>query len=226
MNPEPLLVATGIVHDHPTPAGPVRALDGVDLTADRGELVLVRGASGSGKSTLLQVLGGLVRPTRGDVRVDGVALRGRSEVELLAIRRATVSYVFQDFRLLPELTAAENVEVPLRIARVAPTDRDERVLAALDAVGLGPHARQRPDELSGGQQQRVGIARALVGRPVLLLADEPTAQLDSVTSAGIVSLVAGLAEQTGTAVVVTASDDAFHERATRVVHLSEREQPA
>lgn len=218
----PLLVATGVGHDHHTPAGPVRALDGVDLVADRGELVVVRGSSGSGKSTLLQVLGGLLRPTRGEVRLDGVRVDRAPEDTLLALRRDRLAFVFQDFRLLPELTAAENVEVPLRIARVAPGERDERVRSALADVGLGAHVAQRPDELSGGQQQRVGVARAIVGRPDLLLADEPTAQLDSVTSAGIVELFVGLVERTGLAIVVTSSDDAFAGSATRVVELADR----
>jgi putative ABC transport system ATP-binding protein len=218
----PVLVASGLGHDHDSPAGVVRALDAVDLSADRGELVVVHGSSGSGKSTLLRILGGLVRPTRGEVAVDGVPLAPRSEDELLAMRRDRVAFVFQDFRLLAELTAAENVEVPLRIARVDPAERDDRVRAALREVGLDGHGAQRPDELSGGQQQRVGVARAVVGRPGLLLADEPTAQLDSVTSAGIVDLLAGLVERTGLALVVATSDDAFADRATRVLELPDR----
>ncbi|MFJ3378801.1 ABC transporter ATP-binding protein [Curtobacterium sp. NPDC090217] len=222
MTAAPVLVASGLGHDHYSPAGVVRALDAVDLSADRGELVVVHGSSGSGKSTLLRILGGLVRPTRGEVAVDGVPLAPRSEDELLAMRRDRVAFVFQDFRLLAELTAAENVEVPLRIARVDPAERDDRVRAALREVGLDGHGAQRPDELSGGQQQRVGVARAVVGRPGLLLADEPTAQLDSITSAGIVDLLAGLVERTGLALVVATSDDAFADRATRVVELPDR----
>jgi putative ABC transport system ATP-binding protein len=222
MTAAPVLVASGLGHDHDSSAGVVRALDAVDLSADRGELVVVHGSSGSGKSTLLRILGGLVRPTRGEVAVDGVPLAPRSEDELLAMRRDRVAFVFQDFRLLAELTAAENVEVPLRIARVDPAERDDRVRAALREVGLDGHGAQRPDELSGGQQQRVGVARAVVGRPGLLLADEPTAQLDSVTSAGIVDLLAGLVERTGLALVVATSDDAFADRATRVVELPDR----
>ncbi|WIE64453.1 ABC transporter ATP-binding protein [Curtobacterium sp. MCLR17_036] len=222
MSTTPFLVASGVGHDHRSPAGPVRALDGVDLVADRGELVVVHGTSGSGKSTLLQVLGGLVRPSRGSVLVDGVHLARSSEAELLALRRDRVAFVFQDFRLLPELTAAENIEVPLRIARTDPAERDDRVRAVLADVGLADHAAQRPDQLSGGQQQRVGVARAVVGRPGLLLADEPTAQLDSVTSAGIVDLIARLVERDGLTAVVTSSDDAFAERATRIVELPDR----
>lgn len=222
MTAAPLVVADGIAHDHRTPAGPLRALDPLDLVVDRGELVVVHGSSGSGKSTLLQILGGLLRPTHGAVLLDGVPLGSRSEDDLLALRRDRVSFVFQDFRLLPELTAAENVEVPLRIARVAPAERDERVRSALADVGLAAHAAQRPEELSGGQQQRVGVARAVVGRPDLLLADEPTAQLDSATSAGIVDLIADLVERTGLAAVVTSSEDAFRDRAARVIELPRR----
>lgn len=222
MTDAPVLAAHGLGHDHDSPVGPVRAFDGVDVVADRGELVVVRGSSGSGKSTLLRVLGGLSAPTRGSVAVDGTDLGRLTPDGLLALRRDRLSFVFQDFRLLPELTAAENVEVPLRIARTAPGERDDRVRRALDDVGLAVHAAQRPDELSGGQQQRVGVARAVVGRPALLLADEPTAQLDSVTSAGIVGLLADLVGRTGLAVVVASSDDAFDARATRVVQLPDR----
>jgi putative ABC transport system ATP-binding protein len=215
----PVLDAVGLGLDHDTPAGPTTVLHDVDVRADRGELVVVRGASGSGKSSLLRLLGGLDRPTRGTVAVDGVPLAERDADGLRALRRDRVAFVFQDFALLPVLTAAENVEVPLRIRRTSPRARDRAVAEALALVGLDGHGQQRPDELSGGQQQRVGIARAIVGRPALLLADEPTAQLDSATAAEIVDLVAGLVERSGTAVVVTTSDDAFLDRATRVVDL-------
>jgi putative ABC transport system ATP-binding protein len=218
----PVLVATGLGRDRETPAGTVRVLDGIDLVADRGELVVVRGSSGSGKTTLLSLLGGLDDPTRGEVVVDGVHLADCSEDDLLAMRRDRVSFVFQDFRLLPLLTARENVEVPLRVARTDPDERDRRVATALTQVGLDGHGDQLPDELSGGQQQRVGIARAVVGRQGLLLADEPTAQLDSQTADEVVRLVVDLVHGSGLAVVVTTSDDAFVEHATRVVELPDR----
>jgi putative ABC transport system ATP-binding protein len=215
----PVLEASGLGWDVTTPAGPLRVVHDVDLRADRGELVVVRGASGSGKTSLLRLLAGLERPDRGTVAVDGTALADRSDDDLRALRRDRLAIVFQDFSLLPVLTAAENVEVPLRIRRTEPAERDAMVAEALELVGLTGHEHQRPDELSGGQQQRVGIARAVVGRPGLLLADEPTAQLDSATAAGIVDLVAGLVRDTGLAAVVTTSDDAFLDRATRIVAI-------
>lgn len=215
----PVLEASGLGWDVTTPAGPLRVVHDVDLRADRGELVVVRGASGSGKTSLLRLLAGLERPDRGTVAVDGTTLADRSEDELRALRRDRLAIVFQDFSLLPVLTAAENVEVPLRIRRTDPAERDAMVAEALELVGLTGHEHQRPDELSGGQQQRVGIARAVVGRPGLLLADEPTAQLDSATAAGIVDLVVGLVRDTGLAAVVTTSDDAFLDRATRIVEI-------
>lgn len=215
----PVLEASGLGWDVTTPAGPLRVVHDVDLRADRGELVVVRGASGSGKTSLLRLLAGLERPDRGTVAVDGTPLADRSEDELRALRRDRLAIVFQDFSLLPVLTAAENVEVPLRIRRTEPAERDAMVAEALELVGLTGHEHQRPDELSGGQQQRVGIARAVVGRPGLLLADEPTAQLDSATAAGIVDLVVGLVRDTGLAAVVTTSDDAFLDRATRIVEI-------
>jgi putative ABC transport system ATP-binding protein len=214
-----VLEASGLGWDVTTPAGPLRVVHDVDLRADRGELVVVRGASGSGKTSLLRLLAGLERPDRGTVAVDGTTLADRSEDELRALRRDRLAIVFQDFSLLPVLTAAENVEVPLRIRRTPPVERDAMVAEALELVGLTGHEHQRPDELSGGQQQRVGIARAVVGRPGLLLADEPTAQLDSATAAGIVDLVVGLVRDTGLAAVVTTSDDAFLDRATRIVDV-------
>ena len=215
----PVLSAVGLGRDHETAAGTVRALGRVDLTADRGELVVVRGASGSGKTTLLRLLGGLDVPTRGTVLVDGVPLSERDADGLRALRRDRIAFVFQDFALLPVLTAAENVEMPLRISRTSPRRRDAAVADALRKVGLTGHEAQFPDELSGGQQQRVAIARAVVGGAALLLADEPTAQLDSATAAGIVDVVADLVDRTGLAVVVTTSDDAFLDHATRVVEL-------
>jgi putative ABC transport system ATP-binding protein len=215
----PVLRAAGLGRDHETPAGTVRALDAVELTADRGELVVVRGASGSGKTTLLRLLGGLDVPTRGSVLLDGVPLSERDQAGLRALRRDRIAFVFQDFALLSVLTAAENIEVPLRISRVAPRRRDAAVADALARVGLTGHEAQFPEELSGGQQQRVAIARAVVGGAALLLADEPTAQLDSATAAGIVDVIGDLVSHSGLTAVVTTSDDAFLGRATRVVEL-------
>ncbi|MEE6273059.1 ABC transporter ATP-binding protein [Georgenia sp. MJ206] len=203
-----------------TGAGDVHALRGVSLEAHPGELVVVRGPSGSGKTTLLNLLGGLDRPTSGRVLLgDGRELSALAERDVLEARRTQIGYVFQSFGLIPVLSAAENVEVPLRLLEVEPRERDERVAAALETVGLSGHARQRPYELSGGQQQRVGIARALVARPQILIADEPTGQLDSGTAATIMTLIRALTHSQGLAAVVSTHDPVLMQQADRVVEL-------
>src|SRR5215469_16880717 len=166
-----------------------RALRGVSFTVQAGQLVALRGRSGSGKTTLLNIVGGLDMPDDGRVRVGDNEVTSMSEHERMRLRRTSVAFIFQSFGLIPILSAAENVGVPLRIAGVAPREREERVRLMLDIVGLGEHAKQRPGELSGGQQQRVAIARALAGRPQVLLADEPTGQLDSETAKQIMRLL-------------------------------------
>lgn len=202
-----------------TPAGEVRACADVTLTAHAGELVVVRGPSGSGKTTLLNLIAGLDRPSTGRVVLAGVDTSTASEEQLLALRRERVGFVFQSFGLLPVLTASENVEVPLRIQRVAAEERSARVAEALAAVGLDVHAGQRPDELSGGQQQRVAIARALVVEPALLIADEPTWQLDSQTAAAVMDLVVDIVHRRQIAAVVATHDPLLVERADRVLTL-------
>ncbi|MFT4283968.1 MAG: ABC transporter ATP-binding protein [Protaetiibacter sp.] len=202
-----------------TPAGEVRAVDGVTLEISPGELVVLQGRSGAGKTTLLTMLGGLDRPTSGRVELDGRDLAGLDEAALRELRSTRVASVFQTFGLLPVLSAAENVEVPLRILRTPRAERERRVAEALAAVDLGDHAAQRPGELSGGQQQRVGIARAIVARPALLLADEPTGQLDSETGAAIMDLIERLVAETGMAALVATHDTALAERADRVLRI-------
>jgi putative ABC transport system ATP-binding protein len=202
-----------------TPAGEVRAVDGATLEVAAGELVVLQGRSGAGKTTLLTMLGGLDRPTAGRVELDGRSLETLDEQELREVRSTRVASVFQTFGLLPVLSAAENVEVPLRILRVPRAERERRVAEALAAVDLSDHAAQRPGELSGGQQQRVGIARAIVIRPALLLADEPTGQLDSETGAAIMDLIARLVADTGMAALVATHDPALAERADRVLRI-------
>jgi putative ABC transport system ATP-binding protein len=198
--------------------GDVVAVRDAELAVEAGELVAVAGRSGAGKTTLLTMLGGLDAPTEGRVLVDGMDLAAPS-TDVHALRGSRIASIFQTAGLIPVLSAAENVEVPLRIRRVDPAERDRRVAQALRDVGLEEHARQRPGELSGGQQQRVGIARALVMAPGILLADEPTAQLDSETGAQIMDLIAQLVHHRGTAAVVATHDAAMLERADRVLEL-------
>jgi putative ABC transport system ATP-binding protein len=182
------------------------ALRGVSFTVGSGQLVALRGRSGSGKTTLLNVVGGLDRPDGGRVQVAGQDVTAMSAHERMAMRRTSVAFVFQSFGLIPILSAAENVGVPLRIAGVAAKEREQRVRLMLDIVGLSDHARQRPGELSGGQQQRVAIARALAGRPQVLLADEPTGQLDSETGKQIMRLLRTVVQSEGVTALVATHD--------------------
>lgn len=213
------LVVQDVSRTYGTGPTAVQALSGVSFAVARGELLAVRGRSGSGKTTLLGVLGGLDRPTAGSVVLGGRDVTGMSDDELLELRRDEVAYVFQSFGLISILTAAENVSIPLRLKGITVGERESRVAEALDHVGLGPHTRQRPDELSGGQQQRVALARALAARPHLLLADEPTGQLDSETGRDIMALIARLVREEGMTAVVTTHDPALLALADRVLEL-------
>jgi putative ABC transport system ATP-binding protein len=215
----PMIEATGLARSFPSGDDVVHALTDVGITAGKGEFVAVRGRSGSGKTTLLNVLGGLDRPTQGRVLVDGREVTGMSEGDLVDLRRHTVAYVFQAFGLLPILSAAENVEVPLRLVRADPEERDRRVAEVLDLVGVGHRAGHRPHELSGGEQQRVAIARALANRPRVLLADEPTGQLDSETGRSIMRLLRSIVDSDGVTAVVATHDPLMLESADRVVEL-------
>ena len=197
----------------------VEALADVDIEVRAGRLTVVRGPSGSGKTTLLNLLGGLDRPTSGRVLLGDDVLSELSEAELAASRRDRIGYVFQNFGLIPVLSAAENVEVPLRLRRMERGQRDERVAEVFELVGLTRHAGQRPGELSGGQQQRVGVARALVARPEVLIADEPTGQLDSETAERIMDLILEVTRIRGTATVVATHDPLLISRADEVLEL-------
>jgi len=195
------------------------ALVDATLEVRAGELVVLRGPSGSGKTTLLNLLGGLDRPTAGRVWLGDLELTAATEPDLVTIRRERLGYVFQAFALLPILSAAENIEVPLRIVDMPNADREARVRELLDLVGLTDHANQRPSELSGGQQQRVGIARALANRPRLLIADEPTGQLDSETAASMMRLLSELVHNQGLAAIVSTHDPKMAAIADRVIEI-------
>lgn len=195
----------------------VQALRGVDLHVDRGEFVAIMGASGSGKSTLMNILGCLDVPTTGRYLLDGTDVAGLNDDQLATIRNKKIGFVFQSFNLIPRTTALHNVEMPL-IYSGAP-DRKRRAIAALQSVGLEDRANHQPTELSGGQQQRAAVARALVTDPAILLADEPTGNLDSASSVEIMKLLAALnAEQRRTIVLITHEQD-IAGFAKRVVHL-------
>ncbi len=196
-------------------------LRGLDLTAARGAIVGVTGRSGAGKTTLLNILGALDRPDSGTVSIEGIGLETLDESGLAALRRETVATIFQASSLIPILTAAENVEIPLRLTRAEPALRDARVARMLDGVGLGARSSHRPEELSGGEQQRVAIARALAGRPALVLADEPTAQLDHDTSRRIAALFRRAVDEDGITLVLTSHDPDLLEIADEVFELRE-----
>ncbi|MFI8367878.1 ABC transporter ATP-binding protein [Streptomyces sp. NPDC085466] len=197
----------------------VDALAGIDLKIAQGDRLVIQGPTGGGKSTLLQMLGGLDRPTAGSVLLDGTDLGGLSESRLTAVRSRYIGFVFQSFNLIPTLTAQENVETALVPLRVKPAERRRRAAEALDSVGLGERLGHLPSELSGGQQQRVAIARALVKRPQVLLADEPTGNLDESTRDEIADLLEGLWREHGLTFVMVTHDSALARRAPRLATL-------
>jgi putative ABC transport system ATP-binding protein len=198
-------------------ASSVHALRGVSLDVQPGELVAVCGRSGSGKTTLLNILAGLDRPTSGRAWVAGQEVTAMDRDEQLKLRREHVALVFQSFALLPMLSAAENVGVPMRLSRIDPATRERRVSALLSLVGLEEMGRKRPHELSGGEQQRVGIARALANNGQLLLADEPTGQLDSQTARQIMGLTRSIVHAEGLTAIVTTHDRGLMDIADRVL---------
>ncbi|SNY69480.1 ABC transporter ATP-binding protein [Paractinoplanes atraurantiacus] len=202
-------------------AGAVHALRDVSFAVEPGTMVALVGRSGSGKTTLLNVIGGLDRADAGSVAVDGVDVSSLDEDGLSRLRRERVSYVFQTFGLIPVLSAAENVAVPLRLAGAERAERERRVALLLDLVGLAGHAKQRPGELSGGQQQRVAIARALAASPRLLIADEPTGQLDAETGLSVMALLRGVVESEGVTALVSTHDPVMMELADRVIRIAD-----
>jgi putative ABC transport system ATP-binding protein len=216
---EPLVRVEGVSRDYGRGSRVVRAVRDVSFTVAPGELVAVRGRSGAGKTTLLNIIGGLDRPSAGRVVVAGHEISAAPERTLVQLRRTTIGFVFQSFGLVPILSAAENVGVPLRLSRVDSQERERRVALLLELVGLGAHANQRPYELSGGQQQRVAVARALANDPRLLIADEPTGQLDSETGRSIMDLLRAVVQARGMTALVATHDTALMDVADRVITL-------
>lgn len=200
----------------------VRALRGVNLQVERGEFTTVAGASGSGKSTLLNLIGCLDTPTAGRILINGKSSGAMSERQLDQFRLRTIGFIFQSFNLIPVLTVAENVELPLLITKaVSAAERKERVAHFVDAVGLAAMSGRKPDELSGGQRQRVAVARALVTKPEIVLADEPTANLDSTTGVEIIDLMHEICRRESTTFLFSTHDPKLMQRADRIVHLED-----
>jgi putative ABC transport system ATP-binding protein len=216
---EPIAVSEDLRREFEGGRGVVHALQGVDLRFAAGRLTVVHGRSGSGKTTLLNLLGGLDRPTSGRVWVDGAEISSLGENDLVGLRREKIGFVFQSFGLVPILSAAENVEVPLRLHNTEPGERTERVAELLNLVGLAGRAKHRPYELSGGEQQRVAIVRALANRPKLLIADEPTGQLDSANARTIMEVIRSLVRSEGVSAIVATHDPLLLDIADTVVEL-------
>ncbi len=204
---------------YPGPGGGVAALRGVDVRVERGEVVAITGASGSGKTTLLHVLGAIDAPTRGSARVLGEDVGSLRGFERTRFRRERVGFVFQQFHLVPTLTAVEQVELPLRYAGVARSSRLERAARLLQSVGLAERADHLPSALSGGEQQRVALARALANEPGLLLADEPTGNLDGERASAVIDLLLRARDERGVAVLIVTHDPMVAARADRIVRM-------
>lgn len=217
-----MIQLTGLDRTYVVGGSPVRALRKVHLMIEAGEYVSIMGPSGSGKSTLLHILGCLDRPTAGSYRFAGEETASLTDTQLARLRRHQIGFVFQFFHLVPRLTAAANVELPMIFAGIDPGERVDRARQALEVVGLTPRAGHRPDQLSGGEQQRVAIARAVVMNPALLLADEPTGNLDSHSGREIVSLIEGM-NQRGLTLIVVTHDPKIGDRARRQIQLGDGE---
>ncbi|MCI3227179.1 ABC transporter ATP-binding protein [Streptomyces sp. NP-1717] len=210
---------SGVTKQYRTGKSTVHALAGVDLTIGEGDRLVIKGPTGGGKSTLLQMLGGLDRPTAGSVKLDGTDLARLGEAKLTAVRGRSIGFVFQSFNLIPTLSAQENVETALVPLGTKAGERRERAAEALRSVGLGERRDHVPSEMSGGQQQRVAIARALVKRPKVLLADEPTGNLDESMRDEIMDLLEGLWKEHGLTFVMVTHDSAIARRATRLATI-------
>jgi putative ABC transport system ATP-binding protein len=200
---------------------PVQALRGVSLELEKGEFVAIMGPSGSGKTTLLNLIGALDKPTKGKIFIDGKDLTTLKEKDLTGLRRRTIGYIFQFYNLIPVLSAVENVELPMLIAGVPKKERDARALQLLEMVGLAKRANHRPDELSGGEQQRVAIVRALANKPAVVLADEPTGDLDTKTGKEIIQLLRDLSNKEGATVVIVTHDPLVADLSNRIFQMQD-----
>jgi putative ABC transport system ATP-binding protein len=216
-----LVEVRSVSREYRTGPSVVHALREVTLDVPHGQLVVVQGRSGSGKTTLLNLIGGLDEPTDGQVLIDGRDLTDMHERERTELRRRRIGFIFQAFGLVPILTAAENVEIPMRLVRLPVEEREARVAMLLQLVGLGERAQHRPHELSGGEQQRVAIARALANAPELLIADEPTGQLDSQTGRTIMTLLRSIVRTEGVTAIVATHDPLLVDLADRIIQLSD-----
>lgn len=217
----PLIALSGITRSFTLGDQVVHAVNGIDLTIKAGEYVSIMGPSGSGKSTLLNLIALLDKPTSGRYLLNGEDVTSLPEDRLAAVRNRTIGFVFQFFHLVPRLTAAQNIELPLTLAGVPVRERAARVEEAMAALGIADRARHKPGELSGGQRQRVAIARAMIMRPALLLADEPTGNLDSVSGAQVVEILERLHSDAGITLMVVTHDPALGQRAHRHLGIAD-----
>ena len=211
----------GLKKDYNVGAGEVHALRGIDMEIACGEFVCIAGKSGSGKSTLLNLVAGLESPTDGSINVLGQRIDRMSEIERIRFRRSHIGFVFQSYRLLPQYTAIENVALPLMLRGVEKRERERRALEALDMVGIAKCARQRPAQMSGGEQQRAGIARSIITSPAIVMADEPTGNLDTATGEMVLTLFQKLFRQNGTTLMIVSHDDDMPRHVDRTKRLSD-----
>ncbi len=216
-----MLTMTGLTKTYRTDTVETTALDAIDLDIADGEFVAVMGPSGCGKSTLLNVMGMLDSPTSGSYIFNGHEVAGLSESQLADTRKANIGFIFQSFNLVDELTVRENVELALLYHNIPASERRARVDRVLDKVGIAHRAKHRPTQLSGGQQQRVAVARALVGEPKLILADEPTGNLDQQTGEHVIEMIFGLARDRGTSILLITHDSDLAHRADRLLHMNQ-----
>ena len=219
MSDSQAVVGDSIVMTYPSEAEPVEVLRGANIHAAHGEIVLVDGPSGSGKTTLLSILGGILTPTSGHVTLEATEMTGLSRGERARLRLTRLGFVFQGFNLLRALTALENIELPLQALGIPRVERLARIDALLDRLGLAKKGGRRPAQLSGGEQQRVAVARALVSKPAVVLADEPTASLDRENGAEVMKLLCELAREQKTSVVIASHDQRIAPFADRLVRL-------